>query len=249
MNRVIAIIILIQSSLLAITASNSAEQAMQAYNNEDYTSAIEIYENIAQTEGVSSQLYYNLGNSYYKDYNIPRAILNYERAKLLAPNDKDITANLELANSRIVDKIDSELTSLLSKWVSQFRDINSANQWAYIAIIAFIIAIIGIALYIFSKSMAIKKIGFFSAIVLIIVCFVSNIFAYQQSIKIEERTTAIITTPSVVVRSSPAESGTELFLIHEGTKVSISDKVGNWDKIELSDGKVGWMESSKLEII
>ena len=199
--------------------------------------------------GVSPEIYYNLGNSYYKLKNYPKAIINYERALLLSPGDEDVKFNLDMARANIVDKIDVVDRSFISIWFESIRNRASSDSWAVIAIVSFILFLIGIFFYIFSKHIILKKIGFFGGAILLLISIYANVVSYKQQQKILERNTAIIISPSVTIKSSPSESGTELFILHEGTKVRVTDKVGEWSEIKIDDGNSGWIKASAMEII
>lgn len=227
----------------------SLTQANEAYAQEDYIKAIELYEQTAREYGVSSDLYYNLGNAYYKHNEFAKAILNYERALLLNPGDEDARFNLDMANTRIVDKIDPVGRFFLSVWFDSLRSFLSSNTWAVIGVVTFLLFIVGCYLYLFSRAVVVKKIGFFGGIVILLISIMANWFAWGLSNKVENRDAAIVFAPTVSVKSSPAESGTDLFVLHEGTKVLIMSKVGEWFEVKISDGNRGWLPASTIEII
>lgn len=234
---------------ISFASAQSLQEAADAYTKEDYKKAALIYQTLADSVGVSPELYYNLGNSYYKLKDYPKAILNYERALLMSPGDEDIRTNLEMARANITDKIDTLDKSFISVWFESVRNIASSNAWALFAIITFLIFLIGIFTYIFTKNINIRKVGFFGAVLMLVLSLFANIAAYKQKDKIENRNHAIIMVPSITVKSSPADSGTDLFILHEGTKVKVTDKVGDWSEIKIDDGNSGWIPSSKMEII
>lgn len=237
--------------LIARRAGNLTKaSADSAYMENKYLDAIDIYEAVLKEKGESAEIRYNLGNSYYKADNIAKAILNYEKALLLAPGDEDIRANLEIARAKTVDKEEVAVEFFLTSWFSSIRNVATSDQWAGTGIAAFILMLAAIALYCFSKKVSLRKAGFFSAIVLLVVTVSANIFAYQQKSRLTAHDQAIITAPSVTVRSTPSESGTELFVIHEGHKVTIKDgSMSEWKEISIGNNQVGWVLSSTLEII
>ena len=223
--------------------------ADSAYIKNDYATAIHIYENILR-HGEAAELYYNLGNSYYKSEDIARAILNYERALLLKPGNADIRANLEIARSKIVDKIDVEPEIFLISWLKSLINSISINAWARWGIVFFILLIASLYFFIFSKRVLIKKIGFVSSLACILFVICTNLFAAYQKKTLVNRDTAIVISPSVTIRSTPNEGGTSLFILHEGSKVYIKDNsMKNWKEISIEDGKVGWISSSDIEVI
>ena len=235
--------------MTATYGQESLTKANEAYAQEDYIKAIELYEQTAREHGVSSDLYYNLGNAYYKHNEIAKAILNYERALLLNPGNEDARFNLDMANTHIVDKIDPVGRFFLSVWIDTMRSYLTSNTWAVIGIIAFFLFIGGCYLYLFTRSVPLKKIGFFGGIVVLLIAIMANCFAWGLNEKKEIRNEAIVFDATVSVKSSPAESGTDLFVLHEGTKVVVLSKVGEWSEVKISDGNRGWLPSAAIEII
>lgn len=242
-------LILCLSSFQAVFSQDILQEANDAYSKQEYQKAIMLYEKVLKEKGSSPDLYYNLGNAYYKNKEYPRAILNYERSLLLSPGDADTRFNLELAKTKITDKIEPVGNFFLTIWIETVRDGLSSNSWAVIGIISFILFIAGAYLYFFTRRVVIKKLGFFLGLFLLFVSAVSNCFAFEQKDKMIDRNKAIVFAPTITVKSSPAESGTNLFVLHEGTKVSVLSKVAGWSEILLEDGNRGWMPSDKLEII
>jgi tetratricopeptide (TPR) repeat protein len=225
-------------------------QADSAYINNDFASAAYLYESILANQGESADIYYNLGNSYYKMDNIAKAIVNYEKALVLNPSDGDIRFNLELAQSKTVDKITPMSEVFLVTWMKNLMDIMSEKGWAKLAIISFILMLLMLTLYFFGKKIAIKKIGFITAICLLFVCILSNFISSSQKEKAQNHGSAIIMAPSVTIKSTPNEGGTDLFILHEGRKVNIKDNtMRDWKEIQLEDGNAGWIPSSAIEII
>ena len=245
----ISIILLL---LVTVTVANgqTKAQADSAYVNNDYAGAVEMYESILANEGESSDIYYNLGNSYYKMDNIAKAILNYERALLLNPGDGDIRFNLELAQSKAVDKVVPMSEMFFVTWIKSLANLMSEKGWAKLGIATFIMMLLALALYFFGKKITWKKMGFISAICFLLICIIANVFASNQKEKVLEHGTAIIMAPSVTVKSTPNETGTDLFILHEGRKVMIKDNtMKEWKEIQLEDGNAGWVPASVIEII
>ena len=225
-------------------------QADSAYINNDFANAIYLYESILANQGESADIYYNLGNSYYKMDNIAKAIVNYEKASVLNPGNGDIRFNLELAQSKTVDKVTPMSEVFLITWFKSLTNTMSEKGWAKMGIITFILMLLCMALYFFGKKIALKKIGFIAALCLLLVCILSNVFASSQKNKAQSHSTAIIMAPSVTVKSTPNEGGTDLFILHEGRKVNIKDNtMREWKEIQLEDGNAGWVPASVIEII
>ena len=249
MKKIVIYLLCIVAGMTATYGQESLTKANEAYAQEDYIKAIELYEQTAREHGVSSDLYYNLGNAYYKHNEFAKAILNYERALLLNPGNEDARFNLDMANTHIVDKIDPVGRFFLSVWIDTMRSYLSSNTWAVIGIIAFFLFIGGCYLYLFTRSVPLKKIGFFGGIVVLLIAIMANCFAWGLNEKKEIRNEAIVFDAMVSVKSSPAESGTDLFVLHEGTKVVVLSKVGEWSEVKISDGNRGWLPSAAIEII
>ena len=216
--------------------------ADKAYQENKYAEAIKMYENILATQGESAVVYYNLGNSYFKEKNMAKAVLNYERALLLNPGDADIRFNLDMARSKTVDQITPATEVFIVTWINSLTNMQSERGWAKIGIVSFICLLVGLALYIFSKRLFVRKIGFIGAVVLLVVTVCANLFARQQKNELMDRTGAIVMSPTVTVKSTPDKSGTELFVLHEGTKVFVEDNsMKGWKEIRLEDGNKGWI--------
>lgn len=220
-----------------------------AYMRNDYASAIQIYKNLLKN-GEAAEVYYNLGNSYYKADDIAKAILNYERALLLQPGNADIRANLEIARSKTIDKVIPVPEIFFVAWTKSLINSLSVDAWAKLGVVFFILLLISLYLFFFSKQIAGKKTGFIGGIVFLVLVVLSNVFAAQQKNELTDRNAAIVLSPSVTVRSTPSESGTSLFILHEGRKVEIKDNtMREWKEIRLEDGKVGWVPASAVEVI
>lgn len=224
-------------------------QGDSAYMRNDYASAIQIYESLL-TKGEAAEIYYNLGNSYYKTDDIAKAILNYERALLLQPGNADVRANLEIARSKTIDKVVSVPDIFFVTWTKSLINCLSVDAWAKLGVAFFILLLVSFSLFFFSKQIVWKESGFIAGIVFLIFVVLSNVFASEQKTELMNRNNAIILSPSVTVRSTPSESGTSLFVLHEGHKIEIKDNsMREWKEIRLEDGKVGWVPASAIEVI
>ena len=239
--------------LCGISLSASAQTKQEAdslYAHEEYEAAANAYEAIIAKQGIAAELYYNLGNCYYKLDEVALSVLNYERAALLNPSDADTKANLELARAKTTDKITPASEMFFVSWWRNLTNIMSLNSWITIGLIAFILMLIGILLYAFIPNVTIRKIGIYGAIFCLALTVVANLCSLSQHLMQTNRDFAVIMSPAVTVKSSPSESSTDLFVVHEGSKVEIlDDTMTDWCEVKLEEGKVGWIPAETLERI
>lgn len=232
---------------------SSMSMANEAYKNKNFEESIKLYEaeisKNRQLNRQSAQLYYNLGNAYFRDNQIAKAIVNYERALLLEPGDSDIQHNLRFAKTRIEDKIDSADSFIINQWVRSLQNLFNANTWAILAIVFFILLILSIGVYMISSRLILRKVSFYSGIVLLSFVVITNVFAFRQKNKIVNRSTGIIMAPSVSIYTSPDVHSQELFRLHEGAKVKIKRQESNWFEITIANGSVGWLQKKSVETI
>lgn len=225
------------------------DSANMAYSKGDYSKATKLYENILIEGKEASEIYFNLGNAYYKSNNIAFAILNYERALKLMPDNDDYIFNLKLANQKIEDKIDVAPQLFLIQWKNGIVNLMTEKGWSELCIVLIIIALLLFAIYITSQKRGFKKLGFFGGITLSIIGIITFFVAkhkYDSSLNSSE---AIITSAAITVIGSPNEKGTKLFILHEGTKVSISQKNVSWVEIKIANGNTGWIKKSEMQEI
>ena len=242
--------VLLMLVLLPLTAGAVTKaEADSSYVEEHYQQAAQQYEQLLK-QGVSAELYYNLGNSYYRMDNMTQAVIAYERALLLSPGDKDIRFNLQMARSKTIDKITPESEMFFVTWYRALVNIQSVDAWARLALIALAVAIVLALAYLFAERIWLRKVGFFGALALLVVFVFSNLFAWQQKKAIDHPTGAVIISSAVNVKSTPSKNGTDLFILHEGTRVTITDRsMRNWREVRVGDGKQGWLETKDLEEI
>lgn len=240
------IALLICNSSFANKSVIAFDSANSAYAKGDYQKAIELYNSLIEANLTSSELYYNLGNAHYKANNIGLAILNYEKAKLLNPDDEDLAMNLKLANQKTEDKIDAAPQLFLSEWKNGIVNIFSERTWSISCILFFVAALIFIGIYITSPRSGLKKLGFFGGLLL----FTMSIFLYmvaQNKYEITKNSSnAIVISGTATITGSPNEKGTKLFILHEGTKVEITDEQSEWTEIKIANGNVGWIKSKLI---
>ena len=220
------------------------EKANAFYTTEEYQQAVSIYEQIVQSGEESAKLYFNLGNAYYKTGDVNKAILNFERAKVLAPHDADIKFNLQIANQFVVTKIEDIPQPFFLRWRTSVTNKYPTDTWSAISIGSFILFLIFLGFFIFTRRVSVKRIAFWFGIVVIVFSGFTFSFARQQKRQIVNKNHAIVFCPRVTVKSSPAQTGTDLFLIYEGLKVEITDSLNTWREIKLADGNEGWLPDS-----
>jgi len=252
-NKIINLFLIGMLLLTGISSNGQQVELMDSaatyYSNSSFEKAILAYESILESGYESAELYYNLGNAYYKSNKIPYAILNYERAKKLNANDDDIEFNLRLANTHVIDRIEIIPEFFLSSWWSTLIQLLSSNEWAIVSMGAFLLGLIGLIIFFLSQFTLARQFSFWIGIIFVITSIFAFNFSRKQYWLAKNEPDAIILTPSVVVKSSPSDGGTDLFLIHEGIKVSVTDKLGEWREVKLSDGNEGWIKDIDLMII
>lgn len=224
------------------------EKASALYADKDYEGAAAIYRELLNS-GESPELYYNYANTLYKTGNLGAAVLNYERALRLDPNNEDARFNLDFVNSKITDKIVPVERFFLYDWIDALGRVLTTNQWAWMSVITFVLFLSLALTYLFSRRRWLRKSAFFVALSLFVVSVLSFAYAFSTKNKLDRRADAIVMSGTVSVKSSPDDGGTELFVLHEGTKVSIISTLGEWGEIRIADGNVGWMLLSDVERI
>lgn len=241
----IAILLLGTQTASAITKKNADDE----YKRGNYQQAIKDYEELLKG-GASVSLYYNLGNAYYRTDNITRSVLCYERALMLSPGDDDIRFNLQLARSKTIDKITPRSEMFFVTWYKSLVNYMSVDGWAHTSVVCIFAALALALCYLFASRLSLRKIGFYGAVLFFLVFVFSNIFAYEQKRILTERSGAIIMSPSAAMRKTPVSNSGYNAIIHEGTRVEITDDtMKDWKHVELADGREGWILASQIERI
>lgn len=225
------------------------DSANASYSKGNYEKAIERYESLISKDLVSAELYYNLGNAYYKTNEIGLAILNYERAKKLDPGSEDLITNLKLANQKTEDKIDKAPELFLTEWKNSILGLFTEKRWSILCILTFICSLILGTLFILSPARNLKKTGFFGGSILLIVAVIAFFMAAHKQRLDQSSSEAIIISPTATITGSPSEKGTKLFILHEGTKVVVTQEQSDWLEIRIANGNVGWIKSNLLQKI
>lgn len=241
--------------LFYLFPANSAEpgelvrQANEAYVNSEYSYAIELYELVLEQKLESFELYYNLGNAWFREGRYGKSILNYERALRFRPSDENTLFNLEVARARTVDRINPVPQIFYERWWNNFVALLSTDGWSFFALALLVLTLSFLGVYFFSRTRGVKKAAFGLAFVFGLLCFMAFGLARTQYARTHQQLEAIVMVPRATAKSSPGESSPDLFVIHEGSKARITTELGDWYEVRLANGNVGWVKKSALEII
>jgi tetratricopeptide (TPR) repeat protein len=225
------------------------KQANTEYSSGYYDHALELYLSVVEAGFVSAELYYNLGNTYFKLNRIPESILYYERALKLAPGDENTQFNLELARARTIDKIDAIPELFYERWFRLLVNSFHADGWGAISIALLFLTLILTVVFLITARRWLRMISFYLAALFLILSLSTLALAYIQHNQSTAKTEAIVFDPSVTVKSSPSDASIDLFVIHEGSKVSITDQVGEWYEVRIASGSMGWLRMDAVERI
>lgn len=252
MNRKLSILIIL---LLAVSAGWSqnmqalVDTADRAYKEGNYPKAVTYYDSVVNQGYVAAELYYNLANAYFKQQDLAYAILYYEKALQRAPHNEDIKHNLEMARQMTLDKIEKVPEMFYVRWWRAISDMFSTQMWAYLVVIFFIGTILLTGLFLLSRTVVVRKSAFYSGIITLLITIFAFVFAYRKYNAFTQDKAGIVFKPSVTVKGSPDAESVDLFVIHEGTKVFIQDKLGNWYEVKIANGSVGWIPKGTIQVI
>lgn len=227
-------------------ATNLFTQANELYQQKKYAEAAKIYENILKTDVQSVELQYNLANAYFKNNELGKAILHYERALLLAPNNEDVRYNLNLAEANRVDEIEVLPPFFLTAWWQNMQRLTSSTVWGILGLILLWASAAGFIVWLMGKSRAQKKRGFIGGLIALLLSAVPLSLAYSRAQMEQNSGSAVILTKLIELKSGPDAASTSLNTLHEGTKVELVDAVGEWHQVRLPNGEIGWLENSKI---
>ena len=247
MKRIVEILIF----LIIATGFSQEEETFQRgnslYNQENYQEAINKYNSILGTGQESASLYYNLGNAHYKLSNIGASIYYFEKALQLAPNDEDIKNNLAFAQKATIDAIDIIPEGFVVRTIKKITNTLSIDGWAWFSVVCIILFVILFILYYTAHSSSKKRIFFVVSWGILIFGILGIFFAFKQYNYIENNQFAIIFSQEAIIKSEPNLRSEEVFQLHEGTKVRVTETVNDWKKIKLTDGKIGWIPANDLK--
>lgn len=224
-------------------------RANDSYAAGEYAAALADYEAILNDGKHSAALYYNLANTYFKLEQLGRAILYYNRALRLSPADEDIRHNLEYAEQMTKDSIEKIPEFILTTWVRAIRGVLSSTAWTVVSLVMLTLSLAMALVFLLSQRMSWRKTGFYVMILAAVLFVVTTLFAISERREIVNSREAIIMNSAVSIKSSPDRAATELFVLHEGTKVFVGEALGGWAEVRISDGRKGWIEESRIEKI
>jgi tetratricopeptide (TPR) repeat protein len=241
------VIMIAESS--AAEAENIFLKGNEYFRLKEYDKAIEMYETLIDEDYEGTALFYNLGNAYYKIGKLGFAILYYEKAKRLSPNDSDISHNLAIANMRTADRVEALPGFFLFQWWESLLNLFSISGWTIAAYIFYLLLLISIGYYFFAKNPLHHKIVLISGSVsLVVLILIGSLLAVKLNRELNVNS-GVVVERAVNVKLSPDYSSNDAFIIHEGLKVILEDEVDGWIRIRLQDGKVGWMPKDDIRII
>ena len=219
--------------------------AASAYAQGDYAEAAIQFESLVRVFNGAPDIYYNLGNCYFKQGQYAKAILNYERCLRREPSHTDAQNNLILAQQNCIDKIDVIQPNIIQQWNDALRNSLTTDGWSRLSIGLFLAFLAGMAIFFFTRKVSLRKFGFYGGILLLILSFISMGYASSQADRLQSEAEAIVMSPTVTLRSEP-NSGKDICVIHEGLKVQIRQELSGCYEVELADGRVGWMPKEQL---
>lgn len=245
MKNILYVVFLLTSQIFF--AQTGFETGNDLYQKGKYQEALNAYESVVNNHKQSAELFYNLGNCYYKLNKVAPAIYNYEKALVLKPNDGDVLNNLKFAQKRTIDEIKVIPKVGFGKLLRDFTGIYHYNTWGWISIgfsVLFLLSFIG---YYFSQITVSKRIFFFSMFVFVIMLMISVASAIFEKSHFENEKPAIVFVEMTDVRSEPQKMASTVVVLHEGTKVYVEEAVVGWKKVQLTDGTEGWIESKSIK--
>ncbi|MBR5812026.1 MAG: tetratricopeptide repeat protein [Alistipes sp.] len=225
------------------------DMANTAYNEGNFEKAAATYEQILSQNLHSAALYYNLANAYFKQNKLGKALLNYNRASRIAPGDEDIRHNQEYAEKMTKDSIEKIPEFFLTTWLRSVRGAMSCTAWTLLSIAMLAVALVMALVYLLAQRMSLRKVGFYTMAVAVVLFVATSVFAISERNQLVGHTEAIVMSTAASVKSSPDRSATELFVLHEGTKVSIGATTDGWAEVRIADGRKGWIEDKRIERI
>ena len=248
-NIILTILFFAPFIIVANSNNNLFTKANELYNEAKYYESIKLYDSLISSEIESAPIYYNLGNAYFKINEIPSAILYYEKAKKIEPNNKDIIYNLELANTKIADRIEIVPEFFIRKWHNSLINSLNEKEWMLINILIFTLLLFTLITFFISNTNKIKRYCFYVSILLIALFIFSWANGNLSKNNKISNNFAIIFTPTLNIKSAPDDNSNTLFILHKGSKIEIIESSKQWRKIKISNGSEGWLKKDDFKKI
>lgn len=239
----------VSATMAQPTSTERWEMGNKAYMEGAYDKAIEEYCAILEGGEYSLELYYNLANAYFKMENIGKAILYYNKALRIAPSQEDVLHNLAIAETRTKDKITAVPEFFLHRWMRVVRNSVSCNAWGALSVLFFALILTFVLLFLLASRLGVRKAGFYGALCSLLLFVATTAFAISSRNDILTKDEAVVMSSAISVKSSPDRSATDLFVLHEGTKLRIVAEFDEWIEVVIADGKKGWTERKNIETI
>lgn len=239
----------VSATMAQPTSAERWEMGNKAYMEGAYDKAIEEYCAILEGGEYSMELYYNLANTYFKMENIGKAILYYNKALRIAPSQEDVLHNLAIAETRTKDKITAVPEFFLHRWMRVVRNSVSCNAWGALSVLFFALILTFVLLFLLASRLGVRKAGFYGALCSLLLFVATTAFAISSRNDILTKDEAVVMSSAISVKSSPDRSATDLFVLHEGTKLRIVAEFDEWIEVVIADGKKGWTERKNIETI
>lgn len=217
------------------------DYANSCYADAAYSEALDVYLQIEQTGTESAALYYNMGNAYFKMHYLAQAIVYYEKALRLDPNNPDVQYNLSVARDQCIDRIEPVPQFFVAAWLHKSHRVLPSGMWSAISFVLLALALGLFLLFLFADRIKVRKTSFVLSILVFLLSVTSGIFAWQSKKEMTREDTAVVVSAVSPVKSAPGAQGKDLLVLHEGTKVRVLEEMGEWARIELEDGRQGWV--------
>jgi len=249
MKKILILLLLIANVLNAQDEQKIFESANEMYKQQNYEKAIEYYKTLEKYNLISSELFYNLGNSYYKLNKVGPSIYYYEKALKLNPLNKDVQNNLVFARRLALDNIEELPKTVFQKLNSRYLQKLSYNQWAIVSIVFCALGSLLFLLFYFSNQPRSKRTFFVTSLISFLFLIISLTITYNQFSYFKNNKVAIVFAEETEVRNAPSLNSEEVFTLHEGTKVIVLDTIDDWKKIKIADGKIGWIIAGDIQLL
>ena len=249
MKKILILLLLIANVLNAQDEQKIFESANEMYKQQNYEKAIEYYKTLEKYNLISSELFYNLGNSYYKLNKVGPSIYYYEKALKLNPLNKDVQNNLVFARRLALDNIEELPKTVFQKLNSRYLQKLYYNQWAIVSIVFCALVSLLFLLFYFSNQPRSKRTYFVTSLISFLFLIISLTITYNQFSYFKNNKVAIVFAEETEVRNAPSLNSEEVFTLHEGTKVIVLDTIDDWKKIKIADGKIGWIIAGDIQLL